>query len=160
MNEWLKLLQNNDYLGIKKYLKNGADVNDSNETGESVLAVAMRNRCDDEILSLLLDNGADIDDFNEDGVSILDYAIMYNKIFIVQIILDAGIDINFTRRHSKFTPLMGAVCYGRKEIAKMLLERGASKDATDTKGLDALGFAKKTHKKSMIELLESFAKEK
>ena len=156
MNEWIKLLQDNDYLSIKKHLKTGADVNESNDSGESVLAVALRYRCDDDIIELLVDNGADLDDFNEDGVSILDYAIMYNKIELTKKILDAGIDVNFTRRGSKFTPLMGAVCYGRREIAMMLIEKGAQKNAMDTKGLDALGFAKKTHKKSMIELLENF----
>jgi ankyrin repeat protein len=156
MSEWVSFLQDNDYLGVKKHLKNGADVNESNESGESVLAVALRNRCDDDIIDLLVENGADLDDFNEDGVSILDYAIMYNKIELTKKILDAGIDVNFTRRNSRFTPLMGAICYGRREIALMLLEKGAKKDDLDTKGLDALGFAKKTHKKSMIELLENF----
>ncbi len=156
MNEWIKILQDNDYLRLKKYLINGGDINASNESGESLLAVALRYRCDDEIIELLVDKGADLDDFNEDGVSILDYAIMYNKIELTQKILDFGIDVNFTRRGSKFTPLMGAICYGRKEIAVMLLQRGAQKNSTDSKGLDALGFAKKTHKKSMIELLENF----
>ncbi|MDD2358768.1 MAG: ankyrin repeat domain-containing protein [Thiovulaceae bacterium] len=155
MNEWIKLLQASDYLGIKKYLKNGAEINEYNESGESVLALALRYRCDDEIISILLDNGADLDDFNEDGVSILDYAIMYNRADLVTKILESGVDVNFTRRHSKFTPLMGAVCYGRKEIVKMLLANGADKSAIDTKGLNALEFAKKTHKKSMIELLEN-----
>ena len=70
-------------------------------------------------------------------------------------LLESGIDVNFTRRRSKFTPLMGAVCYGRKEIAKLLLENGADKEAVDSKGLDPLTFAKKTHRKSMIELLEN-----
>jgi ankyrin repeat protein len=156
MNEWIKLLQNNDYLGIKKYLKNGAEVNESNESGESVLALALRYRCDDEIIDILLDNGSDLDDFNEDGVSILDYAIMYNKIDLTKKILLSGVNVNFTRRRSKFTPLMGAICYGRKEIAKILLENGADRSAIDTKGFDALAFAKKTHKTSMIELLENF----
>ena len=155
MVEWIKLLQNNDYFGVKKYLKNGAEVNDSSENGESVLALALRYKCDDEIINVLLDNSADLNDFNEDGVSILDYAIMYNRIELVKKILAFGIDVNFTRRHSRFTPLMGAVCYGRREIVKILLENGADKSAIDTKGLDALGFAKKTHKKSMIELLEN-----
>ncbi|WP_345981045.1 ankyrin repeat domain-containing protein [Sulfurimonas sp. HSL3-2] len=154
MNEWINLLQDNDYLGVKKYIKEGADVNESNETEESVLACALRYRCDDEIIDILVQNGADLNDFNEDGVSILDYAIMYNKIDLAKKIIESGVDVNRTNRPSRFTPLMGAVCYGRGEIAKMLLEKGADKDAVDNKGLSALGFAKKTHKKSMIKLLE------
>lgn len=148
MNEWIKLLQDNDYLSIKKHLKTGADVNESNDSGESVLAVALRYRCDDDIIELLVDNGADLDDFNEDGVSILDYAIMYNKIELTKKILDAGIDVNFTRRGSKFTPLMGAVCYGRREIAMMLLEKEHKKMPWIQKGLMPLDLLKKLTKKA------------
>lgn len=155
MNEWIAFLQNNDYLGIKKYIKEGADINESNDTEESVLACALRYRCDDEIIDILVENGADLNDFNEDGVSILDYAIMYNKIDLAKKIIESGFDVNKTNRPSRFTPLMGAVCYGRGEIAKMLLANGADKSAVDNKGLSALGFAKKTHKKSMIKLLEA-----
>ena len=154
MTEWIKLLQDNNYLGIKKYINSGADVNDSNDTEESVLACALRYRCDDEIIDLLVEKGADLHDFNEDGVNILDYAIMYNKIDLVKKVVEAGVDVNHTRRASRFTALMGAVCYSRMEIAKFLLEKGANRDAVDLKGLSALGFAKKTHKKSMIALLE------
>lgn len=155
MDEWIRLLQDNNYLGVKKYLKSNVDVNESSEEGDSVLALALRYRCDDEIIDLLIDSGSNLEDFNEDGVSILDYAIMYNKIDLTKKLLESGIDVNFTRRRSKFTPLMGAVCYGRKEIAKLLLENGADKEAVDSKGLDPLAFAKKTHRKSMIELLEN-----
>ena len=157
MNEWIKLLQENDYLGVKKYLKEGANVNESNDTEESVLACALRYRCDYEIIDILVESGADLNDFNEDGVSILDYAIMYNRIDLVKKVLEEGFDVNKTYRPSRFTPLMGAVCYGRGEIARMLLKMGANKEARDTKGLTALDFAKKTHKKSMIKLLEEEA---
>jgi uncharacterized protein len=154
MTQWIKFLQNNDYLGVKKVIQNGANVCEVNETQESVLACALRYKCDDEIIDLLVQNGALLDDCNEDGVNILDYAIMYNYSALVQKIIDSGIDINETKRASGFTALMGAVCYGRGEIARMLLRHGADKEAKDLKGLNALDFAKKTHKKSMIKLLE------
>jgi uncharacterized protein len=157
MKNWTTLLQNNDYLGIKKLLGKGLDVNDTNESGESLLAAALRQRCSDEIIDLLLQNKADLYACNAEGVSILDYAIMYNKINLVKIIIDKGVNINVTQRPSKFTPLMGAVCYGRGEIAKLLLEQGADIQARDSKGLSALDFAKKTNKKSMISLLEETA---
>ncbi|WP_345991125.1 ankyrin repeat domain-containing protein [Sulfurimonas sp. HSL-1716] len=154
MNKWIRLLQDNDYLGIKKYIKEGADVNESNDTEESVLACALKYRCDDEIVDILVQNGADLRDFNEDGVSILEYAIMYNKIDLIKKIIESGVNVNHTNRPSRFTPLMGAVSYGRGEIVKLLLENNADKYAKDVKGLSALDFAKKTHKKSMIKLLE------
>jgi len=155
MYEWLELLKRNDFLGVKKYIKNGGDVNAKGETGESVLAYALRYGCDYDIIELLVQNNADVRDIDNEGVSIFDMAIAYNNLEFVKYLVENGFyDVNETRRKSKFTPLMAAVCYGRVEVAKYLLEKGANKDAKDIKGFDAKEFARKTNKKTMIKLLE------
>lgn len=153
MNAWIEILKNNDYMGAKKYLKDGADVNEANDGGESVLAMSFRYGCDMELIMLLVDNGADLYDFDEDGVSIFDMAITYDKVEIVKYLIDKGIDVNKTRRRSNFTPLMTAACYGRIEITKLLLEEGADKDAVDSKGITAAEFARKMNKNSVLKLL-------
>lgn len=153
MSSWATLLQSDDYLGVKKYLKNGADVNEKNETGESVLAQALHLRCGDELLDLLVDAGADLFDADSEGVSVFDAAITYNNPRMVRRIIDAGIDVNETRRNSGFTPLMAAVCYNRREIVALLLEHGADKKLTDRQGLTGADYARKTHRKQMLELL-------
>ncbi len=154
MNEWMTLLQNDDYLGVKKHLKKGADVNAKNEQGESILAIALRLRCGDELLALLMREGADLFDRDNEGVSIFDAAITYNNLMTVRTILDAGIDVNDTGRQSGFTALMAAVCYNRKEIVELLLEHGADTALRDAKGLDCRDYARKTHRLKMLELLE------
>ncbi len=154
MNRWLELLKKNDYLNIKKYIKEGADVNASDENGESVLACGIRNRCDFDLLMLLIESGADIFDFDENGVSIFDMSITYNNIEMVQYLIEQSIDVNKTTRKSAFTPLMAAACYGRVEIAKILLKEGANQNAVDIKGFTALDFARKMNKKTILELLE------
>ena len=63
-------------------------------------------------------------------------------------------DVNQTSRKSGFTPLMCATCYGRVEVVKYLLERGADKEAMESKGLRAKDFARKMNKKSVLKLLE------
>ena len=153
MSSWATLLQSDDYLGVKKYLKNGADVNEKNETGESVLAQALHLRCGDELLDLLVEAGADLFDADSEGVSVFDAAITYNNPRMVRRIIDAGIDVNETRRNSGFTPLMAAVCYNRREIVALLLEHGADKTLTDRQGLTGADYARKTHRKQMLELL-------
>lgn len=153
MNKWLELLRNNDYLSVKKYIKEGADVNDATEGGESVLACAIRNNCDTELLMLLIDSNADIFDFDEEGVSIFDMAVTYNNIEMVNYLIEHGVDVNKTKRRSGFTSLMAAACYGRMEIAKILLSQGANQNATDVKGFTAVDFARKMNKKSVLELL-------
>lgn len=154
MTKWLSILQENDYLAAKKLIKDGADLNDRTEAGESVLAYALKSKCDQDMLELLIENGADLFYTDDEGVSIFDFAITYNNTYVIRLLLEKGIDVNETSRRSGFTALMAAVCYGRSAIVKMLLDAGADIHAVDSKGLNAMAFAKKMHKKSMIELLE------
>ncbi|HFB54114.1 MAG TPA: ankyrin repeat domain-containing protein [Sulfurimonas autotrophica] len=154
MNKWLELLKSDDYLGIKKYIKSGADLQETNEAGESVLACALRAGCSMETLMMLIESGADIFDFDDEGVSIFDMAITYDNIHMVSYLIEQGIDVNKTTRKSGFTALMAAACYGRVEIAKMLLEQGADQHAKDSKGFTAIDFARKMNKKSVLELLD------
>ncbi|MEA3373881.1 MAG: ankyrin repeat domain-containing protein [Campylobacterota bacterium] len=155
MTKWITLLQNNDYIGVKQHIKEGADINDHNENDESVLALAIKYKCDDELIDLLIDNGADLEDFDNEGVSIFDYAITYNNIPLVQKMIADGTDVNQTSRRSRFTPLMAAVCYGRVELVSILLANGADKNAMDAQGFTAVSFAEKMRKQSMLKMLDS-----
>jgi len=154
MNKWIEILKNNDYIAAKVYIKNNADLNEESESGESVLANALRHRCDNDLLELLIESGADLFDFDNEGVSIFDMAITYNNIPMVESIVAKGIDVNETHRRSGFTPLMCASCYGRTEITKILLDNGADKYATESKGFNATDFARKMNKKSVLVLLK------
>ena len=153
MSNWSTFLQSDDYLGAKKYLKSGADVNEKSEHGESVLSHALRLRCSEELLVLLVEAGADLFDTDEEGVSVFDAAITYNNPAMVKRIIDAGVDVNETRRASGFTPLMAAVCYNRSAIVELLLAKGADKNRRDKLGLTGADYARKTHRKQMLELL-------
>ena len=154
MNKWLELLKNDDYLGIKKYIRSGGDLSETNEAGESVLACALRAQCDMETLMLLIENGADIFDFDDEGVSVFDMAVTYDNKEMILYLIEQGKDVNQTTRKSGFTALMAAACYGRVEIAQILLENGANVEAKDIKGFTALDFARKMNKKSILSLLD------
>jgi len=153
MNTWMDILKNNNFIAAKQYIKNGANINEEGEGGESVLVHAIRHRCDEELLQLLLENGADIFNFDDEGVSIFDIAITYDNLFMFNHIIEAGINVNQTKRKSGFTPLMCAACYGRAEITTILLEHGADKNCTDLRGFSALDFARKMNKKSVLKIL-------
>ncbi|MGD9970345.1 MAG: ankyrin repeat domain-containing protein [Sulfuricurvum sp.] len=154
MKEWIELLKQKNYLGIKQHLKNGANPNATEENGESVLCFAMRYQCDEDILELLIDNGADLYQTDNEGVSVFDVAVTYNYITIVDRLIESGFDVNKATRKSGFTPLMGAVCYGRNEIIKRLIDKGVDLSAKDSQGFTAIDFARKMHKKSIIALFE------
>jgi len=154
LNTWLELLKNNDYLNVKKYIKDGGDLEETNENGESVLACALIAGCDIDLLMLLIDNGADMFDFDDEGVSIFDLSVTYNNIEMVNFLISKGLDVNKTTRRSGFTALMAAACYGRVEIAKILLEKGAKQETIDAKGFTAMDFARKMNKKSVLKILD------
>ena len=154
MQIWFELLKNDDYLGIKKYIKSGGDLSETNDSGESVLSCAIMSRCELETIILLIKSGADVFDFNEEGVSIFDMAIAYNNIDMVNLLIESKINVNETKRRSGFTALMGAACYGRVEIAKILIKNGVDQTAKDSKGFTAVDFARKMNKKSVLGLLE------
>ncbi|MDD5372251.1 MAG: ankyrin repeat domain-containing protein [Sulfurimonas sp.] len=153
MNKWIELLKNNDFLGVKKQIRDGADVNEATESGESVLALSLRYKCDFDLTMLLVENGADIYDYDEEGVTIFDMAVTYDNLEMVKYLISRGFDVNSTKRRSRFTPLMAAVCYGRVEMTKFLIEHGADKNAVDSKGISVVDFARKTNKKSILLLL-------
>ena len=154
MNKWLELLKNDDYLGIKKYIKSSGDLSETNESGESVLACALRAGCDIETLMLLIESGADIFDFDDEGVSIFDMAVTYDNQEMLLYLIEQGKNVNETTRKSGFTALMAAACYGRIEIAQILLDNGADTNAKDSKGFTAVDFARKMNKKSILSLFE------
>jgi ankyrin repeat protein len=153
MQEWLELLENNDYIGIKKYIKSGADIEAVNEHEESVLALAIKMKCDEEIIDLLLEQGVNIHHCDDEGVGMLDFAIAANNQKLVKYLLEQGIDINKTERRSGFTPLMAAVCYNRYDIVRLLLENKADVGAVDSSGFTAYTFAKKMRKQKMMDIL-------
>jgi uncharacterized protein len=154
MEQWIELLKANDYLGIKKYLNNGANLNATEENGESVLCFALRYHCDQEVLDLLIQSGADLFAIDHEGVSVFDVAVTYNHLPLIERLIKEGFDVNQATRKSGFTPLMGAVCYGRVEVIKKLLELGVDVRSRDAYGLSAIDFARKMHKKSILALLE------
>lgn len=154
MNKWIELLKKNDLVGIKKYIEDGADVNEANESGESVLASSLRYRCNFDLVMLLIDSGADILDFDEEGVTIFDMAVTYDNVDVVKFLISKGMDVNTTQRRSRFTPLMAAVCYGRVEMVEFLIEQGANIEAVDAKGISVTDFARKMNKKTILKLLD------
>ena len=157
MTKWLSILQNDDYLAAKKHIKDGGNLNAHNESGESVLAYALKSRVDQDLLGLLVEHGADLFYTDEEGVSIMDFAVTYNNMYMIDLLLEKGKDVNDITRKSGFTPLMAAVCYGRYDIFKVLLKAGADINAVERKGMTALDFAKKMRKTNMVKYLENLS---
>ena len=156
MNEWLRILENNDYIGAKELIKSGGNLHATNEQEESILFIAIKRNCDNELIELLVEAGADLEYRDSEGVSVFDYAIQYGNQKLVDDFLEKDIDVNTTTRRSSMTPLMVAVCYNQFEITKKLLEKGAQIDSKDSSGISAYDFARKMRREKMMALLDEY----
>lgn len=86
MNKWIEALKNNNLSEVKFLEASGEDVNDANESGESVLAYALRSHCDFDILMFLVEAGADKDAADSKGITATDFARKMNKKSILQLL--------------------------------------------------------------------------
>jgi ankyrin repeat protein/predicted RNA-binding Zn-ribbon protein involved in translation (DUF1610 family) len=75
--------------------------------------------------------------FNSDGLNAFLYACLTDKRKIVELLLDAGADINSVSSKGR-NGLMFASHYGMHKMASLLLEKGIEVNAQDNEGMTAL----------------------
>ena len=92
-------------------------------------------------------NGADVNKKDQHGTTPLKLAVGYNKNpEVIQVLLDAGADVNGTSGYGGSTALMSAT-YGTDNpvVMKMLIDAGADVNAEDGLGRTALMYATIQH---------------
>lgn len=110
-----------------------------------------------EIVILLLEAGALVNGYPVSARSIeeasaLREAIRYNRVAVVQILVDAGADVE-NRRGSYDTPLMEAAVGGNAEIVRILLRAGADVNAEHYLDRSALDRAAAGHYLDVARIL-------
>lgn len=118
-----------------------------------------------ETVKLLIEAGANVNKNPE--VDSLEHPILQEAVFsgqesIVKLLLDSGIEIDYTNFLTENTALAAAVRVGKANIARMLIERGADLGAVTEvpyyEGRTALEIAKKEGHKAAVEVIESALK--
>jgi ankyrin repeat protein len=106
---------------VRALLHKGADVNQRNARGETVLFDAVKNG-NLPLVDILINYGAetDVNAVNNDGISILIIGIQRNRIEIVRRLLNAGVDFEIGIKN----PLEEAVYNGYAEMTNLLIEWG------------------------------------
>lgn len=146
-------------------LARGADVNATDHGGRTALqlAASFDHR---EMAELLLAHGADANAKNKFGETVLYDAIQGIAIYggsvkIVELLLNHGVDVNgLVHDDKKLTPLLWAVQCREKEIVKLLLKRGADRNAVDSNGMTAFKSASSMFDMEIAQLLaQVFIKE-
>ena len=105
--------------------------------------------------ALLLETGADVNAIadNPSRVQPLHSAVAGADFLIVQMLIDAGADVNACQNQG-FTPLMGAAANGHMEILDVLVRSGADLGLQSDDGKTALHFAREKDQAVAIVFLE------
>lgn len=145
---------------------------------ESAIFYALENY---ENTNFLIQNGANVNQANAFGKTPLFYAIEFNRLDIIKLLLDNGANVNqkyinnneklalsanigsntpyfitfCALEHTSKNVLMHAAAYGNVEILKLLISKGANFNAVDDLGFNALDFALAAGKKENADYLKS-----
>jgi len=174
----LTLLENeivkcNNTNAFNMLLECGAQIDNASKVyrGTPLLYSAVENI---EIMRYLLSWGADVDGKNYKGVMPLFPAVLRSSPEAVGLLLEHGTEMNhelvtdydtlcwvgwqdetndrFVRLHN-VTPLILAVCNGRKKVVEILLDHGVDVNLRTQEGYTALTVAEKLHKRDIADLL-------
>lgn len=145
---------------------------------ESAIFYALENY---ENTNFLIQNGANVNQANAFGKTPLFYAIEFNRLDIIKLLLDNGANVNqkyinnneklalsanigsntpyfitfCALEHTSKNVLMHAAAYGNVEILKLLISKGANFNAVDDLGFNALDFTLSAGKKENADYLKS-----
>jgi ankyrin repeat protein len=145
MNELISLIYRNDAAAVRERLERGADVDDRDQQGRTLLMHAVLGAASSlEIVQLLLDHGADVDARdNEQGWTALHFAAQEKRIEVIDALLHAGAEVNPSDRFGN-TPLGRAVfsARGDNSAVKALLDAGGDPDILNASGVSPRALAK------------------
>lgn len=138
----------------KKALIDGASVHARADDGTPVIVIAATVRSLD-IVKILIENGARPDDKSKkDEVTALTLAAANGDLEIVTYLLDQKADIDLPGALRE-TALIKATRAQHKDVVKLLLERGASTEETDSSGATPLDIAQASGHEDLVALFKT-----
>ncbi len=122
---------------VKLMLDHGADI-ESKIFGRTALMWAAE-RGDTDIVILLLDNGANIEAKDDVmGWTALWLAVKHNKTKTAELLIRRGANVNIQEKFKGSTPLMIAATEGYEELVKFLILKKADLNLADKQNITAL----------------------
>ena len=139
-DQLVNLVVNGDVATLSQALRDGADPNAAdNQLITLLMYAALTGNL--EVGRLLLDTGrCDVGRVNSSGWNALHCAAMEGHVYMIKLLLDAGLDVN-SRTFYDDTPLLTAVSRGHLDAVKALIAAGADVGVQNISGATALGHA-------------------
>ncbi|KAK6182610.1 hypothetical protein SNE40_010255 [Patella caerulea] len=146
-----------DLPGVQRLIESGCNLDLVDIKGSSVLYFAITARgANLNIISALLDAGADVNKTNGKGAPVLMVAVALKQAEIVQLLYNAGADINMKDSSGRTAFHYTAEDNGSRRSTKIrnfLLSHGADPDSPDKKGMTPLQKAVKFGNLRLVERL-------
>jgi len=133
------MLPTRNKAGFTRLLEHGADPNITYDERYSVMWYLAGSDLS-EFLELALEYGGDANWLGGNS-TIIDPAITFGRVENIQILIEAGADVNFQNRVSGGTPLHAAGYSAQFQIAYLLLEAGADPRINNKTGRNGLLYA-------------------
>ncbi|KAK6983594.1 ankyrin repeat and KH domain-containing protein 1 [Biomphalaria glabrata] len=139
---------------VDTLVKNGANLEDTNQNGYTALRISIGSRLGVRGLKLLLENGAEVNRKNKHGLTALHVAAMADEYDCAETLLEYGADVNVRCRDGR-TPLHRALNNSR--LVKLFLKSQANVNAEDSSGNTPLMLSVKERCfKCVVKLLIAF----
>ena len=136
---------------VRSYLDKGGDINQLDDTGYSLLTLAVWNK-EDSVARLLIDRGCDVNKGLCNQILPLTLAISYENEEIVNALLDHKPDVNLSTAEG-FTPFMIAIDKKNEALSKKLLEMGSDPNRAMPFGSTPLARALKNKMNDLAKIL-------
>ncbi|KAL6617129.1 ankyrin repeat-containing domain protein [Neocallimastix sp. 'constans'] len=141
-----------EYKKIMELLLNhGANANDKNRSGVSLLMIACNNNQKD-IAEMLINHGANIHDTDSFNATSLIFACRYNNVDIIDLLVSKGANVNHQDENG-CSPLIHAIREHNINIVKYLIQHGADVNIRDRSSETPLIYACNTKFIDCIRLL-------
>ena len=147
-------VEKGDLEKVKELIESGIDINIQDDSGDTLLIVALENK-HTEIAYYLLDNGANADVLGFDNHIALHVAVELNDLKCLDAVLSKTTDLEVLSYGEFGTPLHTA-CFGsNEEVVRKLLDKGADIDALDNYARTPLHIACMEYQESLANFLIS-----
>lgn len=138
----------------KELITKGADVNQKDSSGNSLLIVSSANG-NAEIVQLLLSSGAALDAVDANMKATALHAAAYlGHPEVIKLLVEQGIDLDIQGPYNGYTALHDAVLQNNIEGVKILVESGANINLKGHDGNTPLMLAKRQGNLEIIKILK------